>query len=51
MQNFPNSFFKENPLPRPYFWSKPLLHTPTKKLLETSVAHTYQKKKKYDFVI
>ena len=24
------SFFKENPLPRPYFW-KPLWHTPTKK--------------------
>ena len=34
--NFPNfrsldpSFFKENPLPRPYFW-KPVWHTPTKK--------------------
>ena len=25
------SFFKENPLPRPYFW-KPLWHTPTKKV-------------------
>ena len=24
------SFFKENPLPRPYFW-KPVWHTPTKK--------------------
>ena len=36
--NFPNfrsldpSFFKENPLPRPYFW-KPVWHTPTKKKL------------------
>ena len=36
--NFPNfrsldpSFFKENPLPRPYFW-KPMWHTPTKKKL------------------
>ena len=34
--NFPNfcsldpSFFKENPLPRPYFW-KPVWHIPTKK--------------------
>ena len=34
--NFPNfrsqdpSFFKENPLPRPYFW-KPVWHPPTKK--------------------
>ena len=34
--NFPNfrsldpTFFKENPLPRPYFW-KPVWHTPTKK--------------------
>ena len=34
--NFPNfcsldpSFFKENPLPKPYFW-KPVWHTPTKK--------------------
>ena len=34
--NFPNfrslgpSFFKENPLPRPYLW-KPVWHTPTKK--------------------
>ena len=26
------SFFKENPLPRPYFW-KPVWHTPTKKKL------------------
>ena len=25
------SFFKENPLPRPYFW-KPLWYTPTKKV-------------------
>ena len=38
--NFPNfrsldpSFFKENPLPRPYFW-KPVWHTPTKKKLST----------------
>ena len=37
--NFPNfrsldpSFFKENPLPRPYFW-KPVWHTPTKKKVE-----------------
>ena len=37
--NFPNfrsldpSFFKENPLPRPYFW-KPMWHTPTKKKAE-----------------
>ena len=36
--NFPNflsidtSFFKENPLPRPYFW-KPVWHIPTKKKL------------------
>ena len=36
--NFPNfrsldpSFFKENPLPRPYFW-KPVWHTHTKKKL------------------
>ena len=35
-ENFPNfhsqdpSFFKENPLPRPYFW-KPVWHTPTNK--------------------
>ena len=34
--NFPNfrsldpAFFKENPLPRPYFW-KPVWHTPTQK--------------------
>ena len=27
------SFFKENPLPRPYFW-KPVWHTPTKKKVE-----------------
>ena len=37
--NFPNfrplvpSFFKENPLPRPYFW-KPVWHTPTEKKVE-----------------
>ena len=37
--NFPNfcsldpSFFKKNPLPRPYFW-KPVWHTPTKKKVE-----------------
>ena len=37
--NFPNfrsldpSFFKENLLPRPYFW-KPVWHTPTKKKVE-----------------
>ena len=37
--NFPNfrsldpSFFKENPLPRPYFW-KPVWHIPTKKKVE-----------------
>ena len=38
---FPNfcpqdpSFFKENPLPRPYFW-KPVWHAPTKKKVECS---------------
>ena len=38
-QNFPNfrsldpSFFKENPLPRPYFW-KPVWHIPTQKKVE-----------------
>ena len=37
--NFPNfrsldpSFFKENPLPRPYFW-EPVWHIPTKKKVE-----------------
>ena len=37
--NFPNfrsldpSFFKENPLPRPYFW-KPVWHIPTQKKVE-----------------
>ena len=37
--NFPNfrsldpSFFKENPLPRPYFW-KPMWHIPTKEKVE-----------------
>ena len=39
--NFPNfrsqdpTFFKENPLPRPYFW-KPVWHTPTKNKVECS---------------
>ena len=42
--NFPNfrsldpSFFKENPLPRPYFW-KPVWHTPTKKKVECPPRH------------
>ena len=41
-------FFKENPLPRPYFW-KPVWHTPTKKKVECppSPGHHLQFKQKH----
>ena len=38
------SFFKENPLPRPYFW-KPVWHTPTKKKIECPPGQFYPQTK------